>query len=52
LSPIQHFCHSHPPQALVVVGLESLNELDDLLVATNRSRRSTDRVCCVLLIAA
>jgi hypothetical protein len=37
LSPIQHFCHPHPPQALVVVGLEGLNELDDLLVATNRS---------------
>ncbi|TAD78869.1 MAG: hypothetical protein EA001_06125 [Oscillatoriales cyanobacterium] len=37
LSPIQHFCHQHPPQALVVVGLEDLNELDDLLVATNRA---------------
>lgn len=37
LSPIQHTCHQHPPQALVVTGLETLEELDDLLVATNRA---------------
>jgi len=37
LSPIQNLCHQHPPQALVVMGLEGLSELDDLLVATNRA---------------
>lgn len=37
LSPMQHLCHQHPPQAMVVLGLESLNELDNLLVATNRA---------------